>query len=337
MSIFSQKLTYAFPIDGVGDLKPPVSLPLLITTDNVPDAPDTAGATNPVLTVTAPGTTTPVISTIDTVGDQDFYKVTLTAGVAYEFGLYSYTAGPNLVGVTDPYLELYAADGSTLVVSADGGADTVYNQINSGFDVLLVYTPTTSGTYFLNARAFSNSPLTPTGDSVGDYELFARQQDPNDPSIYRPYYEPTNPLYAIDWGTQVDKVNTTARNPDGNEGTRGTGNAQGTPTHSSDLDVTTLAAEQGVDITGKNVISIYFAKAGDLFVSNDPTNPGLPPATITAVGVQDFERTAVLTALGEFSKVADVVYLEVQDRDLADFIYTSYQGTPGPACRCSAR
>ena len=332
------KLTTAFPIDGVGDLKPPVLPALLITTDNVPDAPDTAGNTNPVITVTGPGVTTPIVSTIDTIGDQDYYKVTLTAGVTYEFGMYSFNGGPNAVGLTDPYLELYGANGTTLITSADGGANTVYNQTNSGFDVLLTYTPTASGTYFINARAFSNSALTPNGDSIGDYELFVRQQDPNDPDIYHPYYAPTEVLYAIDWGTQVNKVNQSARNPDGNEGSRTnaapgvdpTGNSQGTPVYSNLLDIPALAAAQGRDITGKNVITIYFAKPGDIFVSNDPTNPGLPPATITAVAIQDFEYTAVWTALAEFEKVADVVYLEVDNRDHADFVYTSYQGTPGP-------
>ena len=46
--------------------------------------------------------------------------------------------------------------------------------------------------------------------------------------------------------------------------------------------------------------------------------------------MQQFEQDAVLTALGEFEKVADIVYLEVDDRAQADFIYTSYHGTPGP-------
>jgi serralysin len=325
------KLTTALPVDGVGDLKPPVALPgALITTDDVPDAADTAGGTNPVLAVTGPGVTTPIVSTIDTIGDQDFYQVTLTAGTTYEIGLYAFNGGPNLVGLTDAYMELYAADGTTLVVSADGGAPTLYNELNSGFDVLLTYTPTVSGTFYVNARAYSNSALTPTGDSVGDYELFAREQDPNDPNIYTPYYAPDDPLYALDWGTQVGKVNQSARNPDGDEGPRDTGNDQGTPVLSSEFDVAALAADQGKDITGKNVITIYFAKAGDVFVSNDPTNPGLPPATITAVAPQAFEVDAVWTSLREFEKVADVVYVEVQDRDQADFVYTSYQGTPGP-------
>ena len=92
------KLTHALALDGIGDLKPPVLLPaFLITTDSVPDAPDTAGSTNPAIVVTGPGVTTPIVSSIDTIGDQDFYKVTLTAGTTYEFGMYNYTGGPNAV------------------------------------------------------------------------------------------------------------------------------------------------------------------------------------------------------------------------------------------------
>ncbi len=322
----SLKYTHALQADGVGDLEsPPGPTALIVTPDeagggkNVPPG-------NPVLTVGAPHT----IATINSIGDEDFFQVTLTAGTTYEIGQYSYNAGPNGAGLTDPYIELYRADGTTLIVSADGGANTPYNDINSGFDVLLTYTPDVSGTYYVNARAFSNSPATDNGDSVGDYELFVRVQDPNDPNIYHPYYDVDEPLYAIDWGTQVNKINQSVRNPDGDEGTRDTGNAQGTPTYTSLIDIPALADDQGKDITGKNVITIYFAQEGDVFASNDPTKPGLPPATITAVAIQDFEYTAVWTSLREFEKVADVVYLEVQDQDHADFIYTSYQGTPGP-------
>src|SRR5215213_951388 len=53
--------------------------PLLIaTTDNVPDS---ITGTNPTLTV---GAATHVVSTIDAIGDQDFFKVDLTGGVVYE-------------------------------------------------------------------------------------------------------------------------------------------------------------------------------------------------------------------------------------------------------------
>src|SRR4028118_915565 len=127
VQLSAAKLSMGLAQDGVGDFKASAPVPtFLITTDNVPDAPNTAGNTNPVITVTGPGVTNPIVSTIDTIGDQDFYKVTLTAGTTYEFGMYSYNGGPNAAGVTDPYMELYAADGSTMIVSADGGANTPY-------------------------------------------------------------------------------------------------------------------------------------------------------------------------------------------------------------------
>ena len=257
-------------------------------------------------------------STIDTIGDLDFYKVELTAGRSYEFGMFSKVGGASLTPLQDSYLELYDASG-TLIGSADGGASTMINTVNSGFDAILSFTPTATGTYYINARAFDNIAQDGTnGDMVGDYDLSLT--DVTDVPHYVPYYDASSPLYAIDWGTRVNKVNQTAANPDGNEGIRPTGNGQGTP----------VVADAANATAGKNVITIYFAKAGDVFVSNDPTSPGLPPATITATGAQDFERLAVTTALGEFAKVADIRYIETQDRTKADFIYTSYQGTPGP-------
>ena len=297
--------------------------------DNVPG--DTS--TTAVLTVGADAT----VSAIDAIADQDFYQITLVAGHEYQIGMYGYApsgigdpVGPNGLPLLDSFLELYDAQGN-LITSADGGSDTTLNSANSGFDALLTYTATTSGIYYVNARAFDQSPLdgSTRGDMIGDYGLFAKDVT-DDPSNYHSYYSPDSPLYAIDWGTRVNRVNQTAANPDGDEGIRPTGNAQGTPVLADPSLISTLAAQQHVDITGKNVITVYFAKAGDVFVSNDPANPGLPPATITATGVQAFEHNAVMTALGEFSKVADIVYVEVQDRSQADFMYTSYQGTPGP-------
>jgi serralysin len=321
-------LATALPVDGVGDLRPEVLTTALptITTDEAGDGIGIAPG-NPILTVDAASHR---IGTLNVNGDQDFYQVTLTAGQTYQIGMYGYAAGPNLVPNPDSFVEIYDSAGN-LITSGDGGATTPANEVNSGFDVLMTFEATATGTYYINARAFDNNPVDgSTGEGVGDYELFVNTTDPNDPSVYHPYYDPDSPLYAIDWGTRVNKVNQSAANPDGNEGPRPTGNAQGTPDFADDDGIASLAAAQHVDITGKNVITVYFARAGDVFVSNDPTNPGLPPATITATGVQDFEHTAVITALGEFSKVADVVYLEVNDRSEADFIYTSYQGTPGP-------
>jgi Ca2+-binding RTX toxin-like protein len=315
-----------------------------LRTDAVPHAAQAPGPQ--ALIDTVPGDTSstamltvgaaPIVSAIDTLADQDFYQITLVAGHEYQIGLFGYTPaglgdpiGPTGIPLLDSYLELYDSAGN-LITAADGGADTVLNGANSGFDALLSFTATETGTYYVNARAFDNIPIDgDDGDMIGDYGLYAKDVT-GDESLYTPYYTPDSPLYAIDWGTRVNRVNQTAANPDGDEGTRDTGNARGTPVLADPGLIATLAAQQHVDITGKNVITVYFAQAGDIFVSNDLTNPGLPPATITATGVQGFEHDAVMTALGEFSKVADIVYVEVQDRAQADFMYTSYIGTPGP-------
>jgi serralysin len=293
-------------------------------------------STTAVLTVGA----APTISAIDTIADNDFYQITLVAGHEYEIGMYGYTPtnpgdplGPTGVPLADSFIELYDSTGQ-LITSADGGADTMFNSANSGFDALLSFTATTSGTYYVDARAFDNiSADGDRGDLVGDYGLYAKDVT-DDPSIYRPYYSPDSPLYAIDWGTRVNKVNQTAANPDGNEGPRQTGNAQGTPVHGAGLDMDAILAANGkteADIAGKNVVTIYFAHAGEVITSIDnPTSPGLPPAAIETSDVSDFEHKAVMTALHEFEKVADVVYLEVQDNSQADFEYASYKGTPGP-------
>jgi serralysin len=318
------------PADGVGDIRYTPSTGVLVAT------PDEAGngkgvaPGNPVLTVDGAHT----IGTLNTIGDEDYYQVTLTAGQTYQIGMYGYTGGPGGVANPDSYVEIYGDDGTTLLASGDGGAHTPLNDVNSGFDVLLTFTAQTTGTYYINARAFDQDASNGTkGDTVGDYELFVHDAT-NDPNVYHPRYDDSSPLYAIDWGTRVNKVNQTAANPDGNEGPRPTGNAQGTPTYGSALDMNALLAANGktaADIAGKNVITIYFARAGEVITSvENPTNPGLPPIAVETSNVSAFEHDAVMTALHQFEKVADIVYLEVQDKSQADFEYASYQGTPGP-------
>ena len=312
--------TYAFEADGVGGLRLAGTPALLvITADAAGDGIGVAPG-NPAITVGTPSV--PVahtIGTLDTPGDQDYFQVTLAAGQTYQIGMYSYAGGPSLVPLGDPYIEVLTADGTTEgheVVSADGGATTIPNNVNSGLDVLLTFEPTVSGTYYINARAFGNAGG-PNGDEVGDYELFVNDVT-SDPTVYRPYYSPDSPLYSIDWGTHVNRVNDTVRNPDGDEGPRDTGNPPGT-----------IPAGNPNQVAGKNVITIYFAREGDTFVSEDPLNPGLPPVLVS-VGTQDWEKATVFTALGEFSKVADIVYVEVDTREEADFIFSTYSGTPGP-------
>ena len=298
------KSTTALLADGVGDklvlLGP--QLTLIIDPDDVP------GDTSTTATIDVDGEH--IISQIHTIGDQDFFKVELVQGQLYQFGEYAYTGGdgPSGVPLADAYLELYDADGN-LIVSADGGGPNT----PSGLDALLTYEADYTGTYYINARGYDEDPTNgTTGDVVGDYELFV---DDVTGLVQGPYYEPEELLYSIDWGGVL--VDGTARNPDGDEGIRPTGNDQGEPD------------DKGTGIEGKNVIFIYFAKPGDIYLPEDPTNPGLPPAAV-AVGAKDYEIDAVWTALHEFEKVADVVYVETQDRDEANFHYVTYTGTPGP-------
>ncbi len=108
-----------------------------------------------------------VISQIETSLDQDWYRVQLQAGVTYVFTLNG-TGGDAL---TDPYLEMMSASGQQLKFDDDGG---------DGLNAQLRFTPTTSGTYFVNAHGWVNTNGTPdnTSDdfsSTGQYTLSATQ------------------------------------------------------------------------------------------------------------------------------------------------------------------
>ncbi len=297
---YSRKYYDAFPADGVGDLKPvSVNTVLLVTPDTVAD--DTS--TTSTITVGAGS----IISTIDTIGDQDFFAVELIAGRTYDIGQYAVLSGPSGVPLSDAYIELFDAAGN-LVVSADGGGPNT----PSGLDALLTFIPKVSGTYYINARAYDNDGTNgTTGDNVGDYELFVN--DVTGAPTYTPYYDVDSPLHSLDWGSQVDR---TSRNPDGDEGPRVTGNAF------------TGVGANPYGIEGKNVITVYFAKAGDVFVSEDPTNPGLTE-NIVAKGMQPWEIAAFNLALDLYEQVADVVFVTVDNRNDADFKFITYQGTPG--------
>jgi Ca2+-binding RTX toxin-like protein len=283
-----------------GSLAPyDTSLVLLTTLDNVADD------TSTTRTIEVNGTH--IVSTIDTLGDQDFYKVELEAGRTYEIGLYGKAAGPSGVLLSDAYIEMYDAAGNLLAYKDDGG-QTPSGQLY-GLDAMMTFTPVTSGTYYINARGFDNTPAdgSDNGDVVGDYELFV------DSSTYVPYYSPDSPLHSIDWGTQLDG---TSRNPDGAEGPRSTGNAF------------TGTGYNPYGIEGKNVITYYFAKAGEVFVAENPTEPGLT-STMIAKGFEQWEMEAFTYAFAEFEKVADLVYVRVDDRAEADFVLVTYNGTPG--------
>jgi methionine-rich copper-binding protein CopC len=109
-------------------------------------------ATTASLTVNGVGGT----SSVNIVGDQDWWRVTLTAGISYEFRL-------NTVSTTlDPYLRLLNASGTELASNDD---DTNSSTFNS----LITFTPQASGTYYLSAQGYENS--------TGSYSLSAVATD----------------------------------------------------------------------------------------------------------------------------------------------------------------
>lgn len=114
---------------------PAAALPPRTTrSDTVP------GSTASTATI-APGTS--VAGTLDSLGDHDWYRVTLVAGTSYVFGLSA--AGSGVGTLADPILRLRDASG-TLVASDDDGG--------TGRDSLLAITTSASGTFFLDAGAF---------------------------------------------------------------------------------------------------------------------------------------------------------------------------------------
>ena len=202
-----------FAPDGIGtDKDAPIPIPaILLSMDSQPGAP---GPTAPTLTVDGAH----VVSTIETLGDQDFYKVDLVAGEITISANTKWSAAQS-APLADAYLELYDSNGH-LIVSADGGGPNT----PEGLDALLTFTATYTGTYYLNAGAFDNAvPDGTRGDYVGDYEVFVQKVDANDPAAYHPRYTPDQPMHSIDWGTQIDR---TSRNPDGDNGPRDNGAAE---------------------------------------------------------------------------------------------------------------
>ncbi|HVI33093.1 M10 family metallopeptidase C-terminal domain-containing protein [Phenylobacterium sp.] len=276
-----------------------------LVTDEVGGDRATAGS----LTVNGPH----VISTINAPGDFDFFKVSLKAGQTYDFSVIAKTLGPSGVPLADAFVELYDSTGK-LVGLSDGGASTTLNQLNSGFDAVLTFTATADGTYYVNARAFDQDATNGTGgDFVGDYEVFVAQADPR--TAYKPLYTLDSPLHSIDWGSQVDR---TSRNPDGDNGPRDNGST-----------FTGVLSNPTYGVEGKNVITYYFARQGDLFVDSNPLTPGSTDTMLQVKDMADWEKAAFRAAFAEYEKVADVVYIEVQNRAEADFKLITYQGTPG--------
>src|SRR3546814_11426485 len=88
---------------------------LIVTGDDIPD--DTTSTHS----IAVDGGS--IISTINMIGDQDYFQVELVAGTSYELGQYVKLAGPNGVPLPDAYLKIYDASGKLVVHRTGGGAN----------------------------------------------------------------------------------------------------------------------------------------------------------------------------------------------------------------------
>ncbi|MFV1876856.1 FG-GAP-like repeat-containing protein [Nioella sp.] len=140
------------------------------------------------------------VGTLGFDNDWDWVEVNLTAGVTYTFTM---TAG----SMTDPYLYLYDGSSNPVRSNDDMGTGTLNSQI--------VYTAATSGTYYIAADSYYNSPSY-SGSTVdtGTYTLTMSGGGTNPPppsgddlldSITWGYTAPTSiNVYFVPGGVSFD-------------------------------------------------------------------------------------------------------------------------------------
>jgi hypothetical protein len=117
---------------------------------------DTAATANPLVTALAPmGVKT---ASIGTVGDTDFYSITLTAPATF---FISADADPEKNGSgTDIVVDLISTNGTTVLFSADNSSDV---GLPSPPAESFCFTIATPGTYFVRVTGFSGGKLPVTG------------------------------------------------------------------------------------------------------------------------------------------------------------------------------
>ncbi|MEL6219616.1 MAG: S8 family serine peptidase [Pseudomonadota bacterium] len=121
-----------------------------------PPAPvgDTVAGNRSTTATIAPGQT--ITGTVDTANDADWYAIELTAGLRYSFGLRGQSSAVGTL--PDPLVRIFDDNGVFRAANDDGGPGRL--------ESLLVFEPTTSGTYYVVARGYR--------DSQGTFELSAR-------------------------------------------------------------------------------------------------------------------------------------------------------------------
>lgn len=81
---------------------------------------------------------------IDWQGDRDWVRVSLEAGIEYRITL----EGTGTTALSDPFLRLFAADGTLLALNDDSP--------EGGFGSLILFTPQSSGVFYMEAAAYAD-------------------------------------------------------------------------------------------------------------------------------------------------------------------------------------
>jgi hypothetical protein len=104
------------------------------------------------------------------VGDHDWYRISLTAGQQITISLSGTATG----GVPDPYVDIRNSAGTVLAWNDDSG---------SSLNSKLVFTATTSGTYYIDAGGYDSTsadwnPNAATPNNLGNYILSVQPYTP---------------------------------------------------------------------------------------------------------------------------------------------------------------
>ena len=136
---------------------------------------------NPVIQVDGPAAK----GTLSYVSDQDWYAVNLVAGETYRFTLLAdnNAADP----LEDPFLFLHAPNGAAIAYNDDISDSNVNSRLE--------YTAPISGTFYLNAGAYTGT----NAFAKGDYKLVAKNIS-SDGGGGGGGGTPSDPLDALNWG-----------------------------------------------------------------------------------------------------------------------------------------
>lgn len=138
------------------DLGGPVTtVPGITVSEGASDAPGSTATTDALVS----GDT--FSGELSSVGDKDFVSITLTAGTQYTFDLQGAGAGTGTLA--DPFLVLRDANGNFAAQDDNSGP---------GSDARIVFTPDSTGTYYLSARTF--------GTDGGTYALVTAPEERTD-------------------------------------------------------------------------------------------------------------------------------------------------------------